>query len=229
MPAVSATVCWTSHQKSDWPSYTRTHWLIASRASLSGWNRSCRSGLWAVVANLCQREICPSSPSSPGDTQKKGRLVTQCDEMWSFVDHKGNKQWIWLALDVDTREIVGVYIGARDEAGAQQLWESFPPVYRQCAMTYTDLWAGYGAVFPNTLRQATGVTASSRNLILFKIIGESHRSHLVFHTSLQCIITCLALPWFFTFYWLEERKKGRMTFSKSLSTHWIASGPVKYQ
>ncbi|WP_439517072.1 IS1 family transposase, partial [Limnospira sp.] len=54
--------------------------------------------------------------------------------MWSFVNHKGNKQWIWLALDVKTREIVGVDIGARDEAAARQLWESLPPVYRQCAV-----------------------------------------------------------------------------------------------
>ena len=54
----------------------------------------------------------------------------QCDELWSFVDNKGNKQWIWLALDTDTREIVGVYIGARDEAAAQQLWASLPPIYR---------------------------------------------------------------------------------------------------
>jgi IS1 family transposase len=28
--------------------------------------------------------------------------------MWSFVGNKGNKQWIGLALDRDTREIVGV-------------------------------------------------------------------------------------------------------------------------
>ncbi|CDM96488.1 conserved protein of unknown function [Limnospira indica PCC 8005] len=28
---------------------------------------------------------------------------------------------IWLALDVKTREIVGVYIGAQDEAAARQL------------------------------------------------------------------------------------------------------------
>lgn len=31
--------------------------------------------------------------------------------MWSFVGSKSNKQWIWLALDVETREIVGVYVG----------------------------------------------------------------------------------------------------------------------
>jgi IS1 family transposase len=80
----------------------------------------------------------------------------QCDELWSFVDNKRNKQWIWLGLDVDTREIVGVYIGARDEAAAQQLWASLPPVYRQCAVAYTDFWAAYAAVFPSKRHQAVG-------------------------------------------------------------------------
>lgn len=81
-------------------------------------------------------------------TQKKGPLTMQCDELWSFVDHKGNKQWVWLALDADTREIVGVYIGARDESAALGLWESLPGIYRQCAVAYTDFWAAYGAIFP---------------------------------------------------------------------------------
>ena len=50
------------------------------------------------------------------------------------MDHKGNKQWVWLALDAKTREIVGVYIGARDEDAARKLWQSLPPVHRQCAI-----------------------------------------------------------------------------------------------
>jgi IS1 family transposase len=29
----------------------------------------------------------------------------------SFVSKKSNKQWIWLALDVKTKEIVGLYVG----------------------------------------------------------------------------------------------------------------------
>ena len=37
---------------------------------------------------------------------------------------------MWLALDAVTREIVSVYIGARDEASAQGLWGSLPGVYR---------------------------------------------------------------------------------------------------
>ena len=41
----------------------------------------------------------------------KRRLTVQMDELWSFVDHKGDEQWVWLAMDVVTREIVGCYIG----------------------------------------------------------------------------------------------------------------------
>jgi insertion element IS1 protein InsB len=73
--------------------------------------------------------------------QKQGRLTIQWDELGACVDNKGNKQWVWLALDADTREIVGVYMGARDEEAARKLWESLPPVYCQCGIAYTDFWA----------------------------------------------------------------------------------------
>ncbi len=63
---------------------------------------------------------------------------------------------MWLALDADTREIVGVYIGARDETAARKLWGLLPPVYRQCATAYTDFWAAYGAVLPSKGHQAIG-------------------------------------------------------------------------
>jgi IS1 family transposase len=66
--------------------------------------------------------------------------------MWSFVGNKDQKQWVWLALDRDTREIVGGAIGARDETTARQLWESLPAVYRQCAVCYSDFWDAYVCV-----------------------------------------------------------------------------------
>jgi len=37
-----------------------------------------------------------------------GKLTIQCDEMWSFVGNKQSKIWIWLAIDCNTKEIVGV-------------------------------------------------------------------------------------------------------------------------
>ena len=33
-------------------------------------------------------------------SKKRGKLTIQCDGMWSFVRNKGNKQWIWLVIDV---------------------------------------------------------------------------------------------------------------------------------
>ena len=44
-------------------------------------------------------------------SKHKSKLSIECDEAWSFVNDKGNKHWIWLALDKKTREIVGCYIG----------------------------------------------------------------------------------------------------------------------
>jgi len=49
-------------------------------------------------------------------------LTLQCDEIWSFVESKKNKQWIWLAFDRDSKEIAGVYIGKRNYVGAKGLW-----------------------------------------------------------------------------------------------------------
>ena len=93
--------------------------------------------------------------------KKKGRLTIQCDEMWSFVGNKSNKQWIWLALDVKTREIVGVHVGDRSRNGAQGLWDALPAVYRQCAVSYTDFWSAYEEVFPNPRHQSVGKDSGS--------------------------------------------------------------------
>jgi IS1 family transposase len=70
------------------------------------------------------------------------------------VDHKGNKQWVWLALDQHTREIVGAYVGRRDRDAAMKLWESLPAVYRQCAVVYTDHWDAYVGVIPSKRHRA---------------------------------------------------------------------------
>ena len=45
--------------------------------------------------------------------KSKQSLQVQMDELWSFIDNKGDEQWVWLALDTDTREVVGCYVGDR--------------------------------------------------------------------------------------------------------------------
>jgi len=57
--------------------------------------------------------------------------------MWSFVRSKDNKQWIWLAIDALTKEIVGVYIGTRDESGASVIMGFFTPcLSAMCFLLY---------------------------------------------------------------------------------------------
>jgi insertion element IS1 protein InsB len=39
-----------------------------------------------------------------------GRLEVEVDEMWSFVAKKANKQWVWGAMDKQTRQIIAFHI-----------------------------------------------------------------------------------------------------------------------
>ncbi|KGF71624.1 transposase [Neosynechococcus sphagnicola sy1] len=128
------------------------------------------------------------------------------------MDNKGNQQWVWLALDADTREIVGVYIGARDEAAARKLWDSLPPVYRQCAIAYTDFWAAFAAVLLSKrlrLRRSEALRAVGKetsktsyiercNNTLRQRVSQLVRQTLSFSKSVQNHIGAI---WYFIHYY----------------------------
>ncbi len=136
--------------------------LLLERLSLAGIARAMQvseSWLQDFVNTLYE-----TVPRRVAITKKKGPLTLECDELWSFVDNRNNKQWVWLAIDRDTREIVGAHIGDRSEAG-EALWDNLPPVYRQCAMIYTDYWSAYGKVFPSKRHRAVGKETGLTNHI----------------------------------------------------------------
>ena len=138
--------------------------LLLEKIPLAGIARVCEvSETWLQDYVNRKYEAIPQQVNV--SAKKKGRLTIQCDEMWSFVGNKGNKQWIWLALDVETREIIGVHIGDRSEQGAKKLWDSLPSVYRQCAVAYTDFWRAYALVFPAQRHKAVGKESGKTNYI----------------------------------------------------------------
>ena len=47
------------------------------------------------------------------------QLTAEADEMWSFVGKKANKQWIWMALDSETRQVIAFYVGDRSRPERQ--------------------------------------------------------------------------------------------------------------
>ena len=75
--------------------------------------------------------------ASPRDV-RIGRLEVEADELWSFVKQQANTQWIWIAMDKQTRHIMAFHVGDRSHESAKQLWANLPAVYREQAMFSTD-------------------------------------------------------------------------------------------
>jgi insertion element IS1 protein InsB len=65
-------------------------------------------------------------------------LEAEADEMWSFVQKKANKQWIWIAMDATTRQIIAFHVGDRSGESGKALWATIPMVYREQATFHTD-------------------------------------------------------------------------------------------
>ena len=129
--------------------------LLLEKIPLAGIARSTGvSESWLQdYVNSCYAAVPQVAKVMP---KAKGKLTVQMDELWSFVDDKGNKQWVWLAIDANTREVIGCHIGDRSRASARALWQSLPSVYRQCAVVYTDYWEAYETVIPSKRHRAVG-------------------------------------------------------------------------
>ena len=136
--------------------------------------------------------------------QKKGKLTVQIDELWSVVNHKNNKPWVWRAIDAKTREIIGSHWGDRSQASAKALWDSLPPVYRQCAVCYTDFWEAYQGILPSKRHRAVHKNTGKTNLIerlngtLRPRISRLVRSSLSFSKNLTNHIEAI---WYFAHHY----------------------------
>ena len=82
------------------------------------------------------------------------RLEVEADELLSFVKNKKNKQWLWLAMDVKTKQVLAFYVGDRSKRSARKLWKAIPDGYKQNAVFYTDQYEGYPGIIPATQHQA---------------------------------------------------------------------------
>ena len=129
--------------------------LLLEKIPLAGIARATgASESWLqTYVNDCYASVTKAVKVVP---KAKGKLIVQMDELWSFVDNKGNKQWVWLAMDAQSREIIGCAIGDRSRESAKQLYQSLPGVYRQCAKIYTNYWEAYETVIPSKRHFAVG-------------------------------------------------------------------------
>jgi IS1 family transposase len=112
------------------------------------------------VRHLCKgRDDIDSLLFNPEDS------AIEADEMASFVKKKTNKQWIWLAMDVKTRQIIAFHVGDRSRKSARQLWVKIPKTYRRYATFHTDQYVVYKGVIPAVQHQAITKKARKTNTL----------------------------------------------------------------
>jgi insertion element IS1 protein InsB len=82
------------------------------------------------------------------------RLEAEADEMWSFVQQKTNKQWIWIAMDAKTRQVIAFHVGDRRRDSAKELWAKIRLRYCEQATFHTDQYDAYQGVIPAARHKA---------------------------------------------------------------------------
>ena len=106
---------------------------------------------------------------------------------------------MWIAIDVETRQVIAFYVGDRSRNSARKLWQRVPLVYRQQANFDTDDWEAYKGVIPEAQHRVCAKGSGHTNIIeRFNCTLRQRVSRLVRET---------------------------LSFSKSLSNH---IGAIKY-
>jgi IS1 family transposase len=92
-------------------------------------------------------------------------LEAEADAMWSVVQKKANQQWLWLAMDATTRQLMAVDVGARSRASATALWSEISTVYQEHAIFHPDHYDVYNGVMPAERHKAITKQARTTNHI----------------------------------------------------------------
>lgn len=129
--------------------------LLLERVLLRGIARVTQVS-WSWLQDYVNQRLARTSRQSRVLEKLPARLTIECDEMWSFVNSKKNEVYIWLAIDRNSRKIIGCFLGDRTRRSVRKLWASLPEVYRQYAIAYTDFWQAYKTVFPPKHHRAVG-------------------------------------------------------------------------
>jgi insertion element IS1 protein InsB len=144
--------------------------LLCEHIALHGICRAVGVSLWWLMDFLVGRfaalpDHLPGLPVVAPREVLIGRLEVEADAMGSFVATKANKQWVWIAMDTQTRHILAFHVGDRSHARAQQVWANLPAVYREQAMCYTEQDAVYTGIIPAAQPKAITKHARTTNHI----------------------------------------------------------------
>ena len=142
--------------------------LLLERISLRGICRAVGVGLqWLLQFMVARFRETPEHlyVEPPGRTPQVivQRLEAELDELWSFVGKKAHRQWVWIAMDATTHQVIAFHVGDRSGQSAQALWKKIPCVYQNHAVFYTDHYTAYTNVIPSAQHRAISKLARTTN------------------------------------------------------------------
>jgi len=76
--------------------------------------------------------------------------------MWTFVRSRKNEIWIWLALEVNSRKVIGYAIGDRSVHIFKKLWGKISDKIKHKAIFYTDRWDAYNLILKQRIIKRKG-------------------------------------------------------------------------
>lgn len=145
--------------------------LLLERVSLRGICRVMKVSLrWLLtfigeLSDSLPKDLNVELPRRVGDQVEIFRFDAEADEMWSFVGRKENKQWIWIAIDVESRLVIAFHVGDRSRQSARKLWNKIPLEYRAPAKFHTDDWEADKSVIPESQHRVCATGSGMTNVI----------------------------------------------------------------
>ncbi len=142
-----------------------------------GLNSICR--VFKVGINSLQAWIKEEGKKfiQPDITKEK---FVSCDEMWTFVQKKKQKAWIWLCYSKMTKKILAVHIGNRGKGSAKKLIDQVPNMKIYC----TDDWDAYGCAIEDPEAREIGTQDIERfNLRMRMVLARLQRKTIKFSKS----------------------------------------------
>lgn len=100
--------------------------LLRERLSLRGICRTVGvslTGLWHFMVECFAsgpKHLHAQRPTQP-TAVVLSQLEAEADAMWSFVQKKANRQWLWIAMDATARQIMVCHVGDRSRNSGKAL------------------------------------------------------------------------------------------------------------
>jgi len=112
--------------------------------------------------------------------------AAEMDEMWSYVQHKGQQRWLWHAIDQQCGAVLAYVLGSHEDAVLLQLKTLLAPC--RIARFYTDDGGGYQRHIPaaqHAIGNANTQKIERKHLTLRTRIKRLTRKTICFSKSIQ--------------------------------------------